>query len=55
MTEEQIKQFPTNAEEYFYKQSKDGTPWKKEAMFISLGNEWKTAIYKAKQFLKESK
>lgn len=25
----------------------------REAMFISLGNEWKTAIYKAKQFLKE--
>ena len=26
----------------------------KETMFTSLGNEWKTAIYKAKQFLKEN-
>ena len=25
----------------------------KEAMFLSIGNEWKTAIYKAEQFLKE--
>lgn len=27
----------------------------REAFFISLGNEWKTAIYKAEQFLKEEK
>lgn len=27
----------------------------KAAMFLSIGNEWKTAIYKAKQFLKETK
>jgi chromosome segregation ATPase len=26
----------------------------KEAMFLSIGNEWKTAIYKAEQFLKEA-
>jgi hypothetical protein len=26
----------------------------KTAMFLSIGNEWKTAIYKAKQFLKET-
>ena len=25
----------------------------KEAMFLSIGNEWKTVIYKAEQFLKE--
>ena len=30
MTEEQIKNFPKNAEEYFHKQTKDGTPWKME-------------------------
>ena len=30
MTEEQIKQFPTSAEEYFYKQVKEGLPWKAE-------------------------
>lgn len=27
----------------------------REAFFISLGNEWKTAIYRAEQFLKEDK
>ena len=30
MNEEQIKQFPRSAEEYFYKQLKDGFPWKTE-------------------------
>ena len=30
MTEEEIKQFPTSAEEYFHKQEKDGVPWKTE-------------------------
>ena len=25
----------------------------KETIFLSIGNEWKTAIYKAEQFLKE--
>lgn len=45
MTEEQIKQFPTSAEEYFYKQEKDSLPWKAEVyQFFKVINFYKKAI-----------
>ena len=44
MTEEQIKQFPTSAEEYFYKQVKEGLPWKAEVyQFFEVINFYRKA------------
>ena len=50
MTKEQIKEFPTSAEEYFHKQLKDGTPWKTEVyQFFEVINFYRKATNKLQE------
>ena len=53
MTEEQIKNFPKNAEEYFYKQLNEGLPYKKEiANFFEVMNYLRNEIKGQKEYIK---